>query len=76
MHFVHCTLLVKRTLPLPYFLPYVDFKSAEKVRSLPTCFTTHMLQNKELKKCHLKIGFTDRTFYHFQMVYPVTIVLP
>ena len=27
---------------------HVDFRSAEKVRSPQTCFTTHMLQNKEL----------------------------
>ena len=49
-------------------------------RSPRTCFTIHMLQNKELlsqKQWHLKIGYADRTvsFNAFQMVYHVTIVI-
>ena len=42
---------------------YVDFQSAEKVRSPCICFTTNMLQKKELlsqKQWHLKIGYTYR----------------
>ena len=36
--------------------------SEEKVRSPRNCFTTHMLQNKELLLLkHFKIGYTDRT---------------
>ena len=46
-----------------YFLLYMDFQSAEKVTFPHTCFTTHMLQNKEnllLMQWHLKIFCTDR----------------
>ena len=41
----------------------VDFQNTEKVQSLLTCFTNHMLQNKELfslKQWHLRICYTDR----------------
>ena len=59
MHLIRWILLVKRTLAIPYFLSYVDFKSAEKVRFPRTCFTTHMLQNKGLsrKQWHHNIGY-------------------
>ena len=54
------------TLALPEFLSYVDFQRTQKVQSPHTCFTTNMLQNKELlplllKQWYLKIGYTDRT---------------
>ena len=53
MHFARWILLLKMTLALPEFLKYVDFQSPEKVRFPRTCFTTHMVQSKELSS-HLK----------------------
>ena len=77
MHFVRWTLVVKKTLALPFFL-YVDFQNSDEVRSPRTCFTTHTLQNKELlllKQWHPKIGYTSRTVNFNAFVYPVTIMI-
>ena len=46
MHFVCWTLIVKRTLALPYFLSYVN--KYRKCQVPRTYFATYMFQNKEL----------------------------
>ena len=72
---------MKFILALPEFLQYVDFQSAEKVRSPRTCFTAHTLQNKELlslKQWHRRIGYADGIVsfkFCFQTACPVTIVI-
>ena len=63
MYLVCWTLAMERTLKLPYFVLYMDFKNAEKCKVHHACFATHMLQNKELLSLkqlwHLKIGYTE-----------------
>ena len=79
MHLVCWTLVVKRTLILPYFVQYMDNRNAEKPRSPHTCFATHILQNKKLlslKQWHLKIGYTDIIMsFNVLKLNPVTIVI-